>query len=187
METSDMSVIEQIFDLFNNHGGSLYFGEQVTETEHALQAAHLARQAGAADEVIAGALLHDIGHLMHGLGEDIAEHGVDGKHEDVGASWLEGKFPQVVIDCVRLHVAAKRYLTAADPGYLEGLSAASVESLRLQGGPFSDEEVAEFERSEPNFETAIQVRRWDDEAKVVGLAVPAVESYRDVLERVFLG
>ncbi len=147
---------------------------------------HLAQQAGAPDELIAGALLHDIGHLMHGLGEDIAEHGVDGKHEDVGAEWLEGEFPQVVIDCVRLHVAAKRYLTATDPGYLEGLSATSLESLRLQGGPFSDEEVADFERSEPNWEMAIQARRWDDEAKVVGLEVPAVESYRDLLERICL-
>lgn len=181
-----MTVIDQIFDLFNNHGGSLYFGEQVTETEHALQTAHLARESGASDELIAGALLHDIGHLMHGLGEDIAAHGVDGKHEDVGAEWLEGKFPQAVIDCVRLHVAAKRYLTAIDPSYLEGLSAASLESLRLQGGPFSEEEVAEFERSEPSWEMAIQARRWDDEAKVVGLEVPTVESYRDVLERVRL-
>ena len=88
-----MSIIDQIIDLLDNHGGSLYFGEQVTETEHALQAAYLAEQAGASQLLVAGALLHDIGHLLHGLGEDVAEHGVDGKHEDVGAEWLGEYFP----------------------------------------------------------------------------------------------
>ena len=181
-----MNVIDQIFDLINNHGGSLYFGEAVTEAEHALQAAYLAEQAGADANLIAGALLHDIGHLMHGLGEDAADHGIDTKHEDVGAEWLKEYFPPIVVDCVRLHVEAKRYLTAREPGYLEGLSEASKISLQLQGGPFTDAEVAEFEAAEPNFRAALQVRRWDDEAKVVGLEVPPVEHYRAVLEQVML-
>lgn len=179
-----MTIIDQIFDLINNHGGELYFGEQVTEKEHALQCAYLAEQAGAPPNLVAGALLHDIGHLLHGLGEDVAEHGIDAKHEDVGALWLEGYFPAEVVDCVRLHVDAKRYLTAVQPGYLEGLSVASTESLMLQGGPFTEEEVKEFEATEPNYLAALQVRRWDDEAKVVGLAVPPVEHYRPVLESV---
>lgn len=181
-----MSIINQIFDLLNHHGGELYFGEQVTETEHALQAAYLAEQAGAPDELIAGALLHDIGHLLHGLGEDVAEHGVDGKHEDVGSSFLEGHFPKAVLDCVRLHVDAKRYLTATEPGYLADLSEASKRSLELQGGPFTPDEVAAFEASEPNYLAALRVRRWDDEAKIVGLQVPPPEHYRDVLERVLI-
>jgi len=181
-----MTIIDQIIDLLNNHGGSLYFGEEVTETEHALQAAYLAEQAGAPKEMVAGALLHDIGHLLHGLGEDVADHGIDGKHEDVGHQWLEGHFPAVVLDCVRLHVDAKRYLTAVDPEYLDGLSEASKRSLELQGGPFTPDEVKAFEAREPNFEAAIQVRRWDDQAKVVGLQVPDAEHYRSVLESVLI-
>lgn len=179
-----MTITDQIVDLLENHGGSLYFGENVTETEHALQAAFLAEQSGANQEIVAAALLHDIGHLLHGLGEDVAEHGVDGKHEDVGSVWLQGHFPPLVLDCVRLHVDAKRYLTATEPGYLEGLSEASKHSLALQGGPFTPEEVKAFEARESNFAAAIQVRRWDDEAKVVGLVTPPVEHYRPILEAV---
>ena len=177
-----MTIVDQIIDLLDNHGGSLYFGEQVTETEHALQAAYLADQAGSPKELIAAALLHDIGHLLHGLGEDVADHGIDGKHEDVGSHWLEGRFPAPVLDCVRLHVDAKRYLTATEPGYLADLSEASKRSLELQGGPFTPQEVTEFEAREPFFREAIQVRRWDDEAKVVGLQVPSAEHYRGLLE-----
>jgi [1-hydroxy-2-(trimethylamino)ethyl]phosphonate dioxygenase len=181
------SIVDQIIDLFENHGGSLYFGEQVTETEHALQAAHLAEKSGASPEMIAGALLHDIGHLLHGLGEDIAEHGVDGKHEDIGAQWLEGHFPAKVLDCIRLHVDAKRYLTATEPGYLEDLSEASKRSLELQGGPFTSTEVMEFEARESNYKAAIQVRRWDDEAKIVGLKVPPASHYKSLLESLLIG
>lgn len=181
-----MNVVDQIVNLFEAHGGSLYFGEEVTEKEHALQCAHLAEEAGAEPEVVVGALLHDIGHLLHGLGEDIAEHGIDGKHEDVGATWAAQYFPSAVVDCIRLHVDAKRYLTAVEPGYLEGLSPASRQSLDLQGGPFSPEEVAQFEGNEPNFKVAVQVRRWDDEAKIVGLDVPTVEHYRALLDKVCL-
>jgi phosphonate degradation associated HDIG domain protein len=181
-----MAIVDQIIDLFDNHGGSLYFGEQVTETEHALQAAYLAEQAGARKELIAAALLHDIGHLLHGLGEDVADHGVDGKHEDIGSVWLDGHFPAEVLDCVRLHVDAKRYLTATEPGYLADLSEASKRSLELQGGPFTADEVKEFEAREPFFREAIQVRRWDDEAKVVGLAVPPAAHYRSLLESVLI-
>lgn len=181
-----MNIIDEIIDLLNKHGGSLYFGEQVTETEHALQCAHLAQQSGASNEVVAGALLHDIGHLRHEMGEDIAESGVDAKHEDVGAEWLSHYFPAEVVDCVRLHVEAKRYLTAVEPDYLAGLSDASRQSLELQGGPYTSEEAREFEVREPNYQVAIQVRRWDDEAKIVGLEVPPVEHYRQILESVLL-
>lgn len=181
---SAVSVADQIIRLFKTKGNGLYFGEEVTETEHALQSAHLATESGASENLIVAALLHDIGHLLHDLGEDVAARGVDSKHEDLGAAWLNGMFPKEVVDCVRLHVDSKRYLTAVEPGYLEGLSAASQESLRLQGGPFTPDEVRQFEAREPHFESAVRVRRWDDEAKVVGLEVPPLESYRDLIERV---
>ena len=162
-------------------GQGAYFGEEVTETEHALQCAHLAEQSGAGDELVAAALLHDVGHLLHGLSEDIAALGRDGRHEAGGASWLAAHFGPDVVDPVRLHVAAKRYLCAVEQDYHTWLSPASRLSLGLQGGPLAANEVRRFEQ-EPWFRSAIAVRRWDDAAKVPGLAVPGLEHYRTHLE-----
>ena len=181
-----MPLIDAVFRLFAERGSGLYFGEAVTETEHALQSAHLAETANAPPTLVAAALLHDVGHLLHGLGEDAAERGIDGRHEDVGAAWLSKHFGPAVADPVRLHVAAKRFLCAVNPGYLDGLSPASRRSLELQGGPFSSEEQAAF-RTEPHWEAAVALRRWDDAAKVPGLAVPAVEHYRSCLEAALRG
>jgi len=180
-----MNVIDQIFTLFREKGNGAYFGEAVTETEHALQSAHLAEQSGATPDVIAAALLHDIGHLLHGLPENVADHGIDGRHEMGGSAWLKQHFGPAVIDPVRLHVAAKRYLCSVEPAYHTGLSEASQRSLRLQGGAMSAEEVYEFER-EPRFRAAVAVRRWDDGAKVRGLVVPGLEHYRQCLLAVLL-
>jgi phosphonate degradation associated HDIG domain protein len=176
-----VSVIETLFTVFREKGTSLYFGEAVTETEHALQSAYQAERSGATPEVIAAALLHDIGHLLHGLPEDIAAHGIDGKHEDAGARWLAGHFPPAVVDPVRLHVAAKRYLCAVEPGYAGGLSESSQLSLKLQGGPMTPDEVAAFEAL-PHSREAVALRRWDDGAKVVGWEVPNLEHYRPLLQ-----
>jgi phosphonate degradation associated HDIG domain protein len=176
-----MNIIDRIFTLFREKGNGAYFGEAVTETEHALQSAHRAEQSGAAPELIAAALLHDVGHLLHGLPEDVAERGINGRHEEGGAAWLRSDFGPVVVDPVRLHVAAKRYLCAVEPDYHAGLSEASQRSLRLQGGPMSPEEVGRFEQ-EPWFRSAVAVRRWDDAAKVPGLVVPGLDHYRPCLE-----
>jgi [1-hydroxy-2-(trimethylamino)ethyl]phosphonate dioxygenase len=178
-----MSVIDEVFSLFRDRGQGAYFGEAVTETEHALQCAHLAEKSKGRSELIAAALLHDVGHLLHGLGEDIAEKGHDGRHEQAGAAWLALHFSPAVVDPVRLHVAAKRYLCAVEPRYLDGLSPASRLSLELQGGCFTPEQARQFEQ-EPWFRSAVAVRRWDDEAKVPGLAVPGLEHYRKHLEAV---
>lgn len=178
-----MNAIDRIVTLFREKGDGAYFGEAVSETEHALQCAHLAEQSGAPPELIAAALLHDLGHLLHGLQEDLAERGIDGRHEEVGAAWLGRHFGATVADPVRLHVAAKRYLCAVEPGYHAGLSEASQRSLRLQGGPMSPEEVCHFER-EPGFRSAVAVRHWDDGAKVPGLVVPGLDHYRPCLRAV---
>jgi phosphonate degradation associated HDIG domain protein len=178
-----MNVIDRIFTLFHEKGNSAYFGEAVTETEHALQSAHLAERSGAAPALIAASLLHDVGHLLHGLAEDLAERGIDGQHEEGGAAWLQRYFGPEVVDPVRLHVAAKRYLCAVEPDYNAGLSEPSRLSLRLQGGPMSPEEVSRFEM-EPWFRYAVAVRRWDDQAKVRDLVVPELEHYRPCLEAV---
>jgi [1-hydroxy-2-(trimethylamino)ethyl]phosphonate dioxygenase len=178
-------MIDNILSLFAERGQGLYFGEAVTETEHALQCAHLAEASGADDALIAAALLHDVGHLLHGLPEDIAVHGIDGRHEHAGAAWLERWFGPAVVEPVRLHVAAKRYLCAVEPPYLAALSAASQASLQLQGGPMNAAELHAFEQH-PWSRSATRVRRWDDAAKVPGLAVPGLAHYRSRLASVLL-
>lgn len=115
----------------------------------------------------------------------MAEQGIDARHEVGGADWLARFFNERVAGPVRLHVAAKRYLCAADPEYLAELSPASQRSLHLQGGPFSPEETRRFE-SLPHFAAAVALRRWDDAAKVPGLAVPGLEHYRQHLEGALL-
>jgi len=171
-----MSVVEEIFRIFEKLGGDAYFGEPVSQREHALQAAHQAEQEGAPQALVVAALLHDIGHLVHGLSEDIADRGVDARHEEAGEAWLAQHFPPEVTEPVKLHVAAKRYL-CRDPQYFSELSPASVQSLALQGGPFSDDEARQFEAHRYHRQ-AVRLRRWDDRAKIPGLAVPDLEHYR---------
>ena len=176
-----MSVVDEIFDRFQESGDELYIGEPVTVSEHMLQAAALAQRDEAPPDLVAAALLHDYGHLVHDLPEDSAERGVDTRHEELGFAFLERSFPPEVTEPIRLHVAAKRYLVAVDPGYRDELSPASSLSLELQGGPMSRKEIAAFERG-PHAEGACRLRRWDDSAKEPGLDVPSLESYRGLLE-----
>jgi [1-hydroxy-2-(trimethylamino)ethyl]phosphonate dioxygenase len=172
--------VDQLLDLLSAQGKEAYFGEPVSVLEHCLQCAHFAEQSHAGPAMITAALLHDIGHVLHGLPEDIAQHGLDGAHEDVAAAYLARWFGKDVTETVRLHVSAKRYLCATDPTYIARLSPSSIESLHIQGGPMSDEEVAAFEAL-PNASVAVQLRRWDDEAKIAGLPVPGLAHYRPVL------
>lgn len=181
--TSD--VIDTIFEQFRAHGADAYLGEPVTLRDHMLQTAHAAEAEGAPAELVAAALLHDYGHLIHGGPEDAAEHGIDTEHEEVGHRFLEAHFPPEVIEPVRLHVAAKRYLCATDPSYLDCLSDASKLSLELQGGPMSSDEVAAFEAL-PHHEAACRLRRWDDIGKDPAVETPPLEHYRAVLESVAL-
>jgi phosphonate degradation associated HDIG domain protein len=173
--------VESLIDLLNAKGGSAYFGEPVSILEHSLQAAHFAEQAAADPAGISAALLHDIGHMLHGLDEDIAQHGLDGMHEEVAAKYLARWFGEEVTVPILLHVPAKRFLCWQDRAYLQQLSPSSLESLALQGGPMSDEQAAEFLRN-PFANAAIALRRWDDEAKVPGLRVPDAAHYLPLLQ-----
>jgi phosphonate degradation associated HDIG domain protein len=170
-----------VIRLFEKRGDAAYIGEQLSQTEHALQTAWAAERAGARGALIVAALLHDVGHLLHDLPENCAHAGIDDAHEILGARWLDQYFGPDVAEPVRLHVDAKRFLCAVDPAYLTTLSEASLRSLKLQGGPFAVAEAASF-RNHPHAEAAIALRRFDDQAKVPGLPTPALEHYRPYLE-----
>jgi phosphonate degradation associated HDIG domain protein len=176
-----MTLTEEILGIFQARGSAAYFGECVSTTEHALQAAHFAQADGAAPSLILAALLHDVGHLIEDVPADIADWVTDRGHERVGSDWLAQRFAPEVSEPVRLHVAAKRYLCATDSQYLAKLSAASVVTLKLQGGPMSAGEAAGFE-SERFHKDAVRVRRWDDRGKLAGLATASVADYRELIE-----
>jgi len=178
-----MNAVDEIFEMFKRHGGEAYFGEPVSQTEHALETAHQAEQENAPPTLMVAALLHDVGHLLHGMGEDIADRGVDARHEAAGEDWLSHRFPPAVTEPVKLHVAAKRYLCRTDPDYFDQLSPASVRSLELQGGAFTEHEARAFE-AHRYYGEALRLRRWDDAAKIPGLEVPDLEHYRSALEAV---
>ncbi len=160
------ALVDQLKELFDSQGGDLYGGEQVTQLQHALQAAQLAEQQNRPSSEIIAALLHDVGHLLHDLGDDCAERGIDDIHERAGADWLAdvAGFVPAITEPVRLHVPAKRFLCAVNPHYHAQLSAASQLSLSLQGGAFTADEVAAF-RETPYSESAVRLRGWDDLAK----------------------
>lgn len=177
------AVADEVVELFAQGGNSRYGGEAVSQLEHGLQAALLAEDEGASSELIVAALLHDIGHLLHSLPDDAPDKGIDDVHERLGAQWLASRFPTKVLEPVRLHVESKRYLCAVEPGYLEALSEPSLQSLYLQGGPMNEEECAEFRMGE-HFEACVRLRRWDDLAKIEGLATPPLEHFVTHVRRV---
>ncbi len=176
--------IENIFAVFRERG-SRHYGENVSELEHALQTAEFARQFNEPDAVLVACLLHDYGHLMHDLGEDIALQGIDAQHEELGAKLLKGLFPEEILEPIRLHVAAKRYLCWKEPAYTQGLSPSSALSLKLQGGPMTDAEATAF-ASLPHYNAAVQVRRYDDMGKVPGMKTASLESYRELIAKFLL-
>jgi phosphonate degradation associated HDIG domain protein len=174
--------IDEIAQAFADRGGDAY-GEHVSQLDHALQCAMLAEAEGAPDALIAAALLHDYGHLFEGRG-DLAEHeGRDARHEIHGARALRRWFGPEVVGPVVLHVAAKRYLCAAEPDYEAALSPASVLSLELQGGRFTPGQRRRFERRRFAAD-AIRLRRWDDAGKIADLGTPGLQHYWPMLSRV---
>jgi phosphonate degradation associated HDIG domain protein len=175
--------ISDICVLFARKGGRAYDGEPVTQLEHALQTATRAEEAGAAPPLIAAALLHDLGHLLNDQGESPTLRGVDDLHQFAALPFLRPLFPDAVLAPIQLHVDAKRYLCAAHDGYFEALSADSKRSLALQGGIFAPEHAGTF-IAQPFAQDAVQVRRWDDLAKVEGAATPPLAHFIAMLEAV---
>jgi [1-hydroxy-2-(trimethylamino)ethyl]phosphonate dioxygenase len=177
------TIVPFLADIFERRGAEEYLGEPVTMAEHMLQSAWFAEQEGASDELVAAALLHDVGHFTSEFGAYAPDDVEDKHHDEAGAAVLAPFFPSVVTECVRLHVAAKRYLCATDPSYDAKLSAASRHTLSLQGGPMSETEIATF-RASAFYREAVQVRLWDEAGKVAGMPTRSFGDYAPLLRRV---
>ena len=176
------NIVDFIGSIFDRCGGEEYLGEPVTMGEHMLQGATIAEQNGQPEEIIVGALLHDIGHFTSEFGTFSMDDINDRHHEDAGAAVLERFFPSVITDCCRYHVAAKRYLCATRPEYFNRLSEASIHSLNLQGGPMNAEEAAEFEKN-PNLEPIIAVRYLDEAGKRPDMETPGFWYFAPMVQR----
>jgi phosphonate degradation associated HDIG domain protein len=168
--------LEDIAGLFSRHGFAQYSGEPVTQLEHALQTAHLAEQSEASDELVTACLLHDLGHLLNEQGETPTLRGIDDTHQYYALPFLRGLFPDAVLDAIKLHVDAKRYLCHANAGYYAKLSEDSKRSLALQGGVFSAAEAAAF-LAQPCARDAVMLRQWDDLAKQAGWQTPSLAHF----------
>lgn len=184
--------LRQLAGLFPGNGAGADPGGPVSRAQHMLQAAALAEAAGAPPALVAAALLHDCGHAtaaVNDVGHVTAAvngrgrgPGADDGHAAAGARWLSRWFGEQVTEPVRLHVAAKRYLCAVEPGYLSGLPAADRSTLAAQGGPMDDAEAAQFE-AHPLACAALRLRRWDDAAHDAAASPPAFGYYRPLLRR----
>lgn len=153
-----------------------YDGEPVSQLEHALQCAHLAHRENPDPEVVAAALLHDVGRSPVVL----RETGEMGDHGRAACQWLTPLVGERVAWLAGQHVPAKRYLVATDPSYRKGLTETSLRTLHEQGGPMNPREVREFERH-PQYKEAVTLRRWDDLGKEPGVRIPPLEAYEETL------
>lgn len=175
--------IQDIETLLLRRGISQYGSEAVSQLDHALQCAALAEEAGESDAAIAACLLHDLGHLLAAERDGAVEHDQreDDLHQFLVLPFLRERFSDAVLEPIRLHVDAKRYLCFEEEGYWETLSPASKRSLEKQGGAFSAVQAREF--SERAFsQEAVRLRRYDDLAKVAGLQTPSLSHYLPLLQ-----
>jgi gamma-butyrobetaine dioxygenase len=179
------SPIDVLAELFAGEGALSYLGEEVSLATHMLQAGALAEGSAAPEPLVAATLLHDVGHFTAIGRRQTGGHQIeriDYRHQDTGADWLARWFPVEVTEPVRLHVMAKRFLCSVDPGYVAGLSPASVQTLELQGGPLTDAEARAFEGL-PHARAAVAVRRWDEAAKDPAAITPPFDHFRALLSR----
>lgn len=179
--------LPEVTALLQRRGQSQYGMEAINQLEHALQCAHLAEQAGETPETVVASLLHDLGHLLAAERDGQTEHSTaqDDLHQYIALPFLRSLFPDAVLEPIRLHVDAKRYLCLIDPGYWAELSPASQHSLAQQGGVFSEPEAEAF-IAQPFAAEAVRLRRYDDLAKVPGKAVPDLGHYQHHLQQVAL-
>ena len=174
-----MNVIEKIIDKFQNNK-SLYIGEKVTIAEHMIQSAMIAEKTKSKDTLICSCLLHDYGHFILEDPDELVREKKDGKHEDVGYEYLKKYFKEEIVEPIKNHVLAKRYL-ARDQKYFNLLSPASITSLKLQGGLMSDDEAQTFEKNK-YFKDSIKLRRFDEAAKNEGVKIKDIIEYKSLLQ-----
>jgi len=173
-----MNIIDKIISNYSNNK-SLYIGEKVTMSEHMIQTAMLAEKTNCSSNLVCSSLLHDYGHFILENPDDLVAKNQDGKHEDVGCSFLEKYFIEDVLGPIKYHVEAKKYL-AREKNYYDLLSEASKISLKLQGGIMSKEEAKKFERNK-FFENSIKLRKFDEIAKKSGLKIKSIKEYKNIL------
>jgi phosphonate degradation associated HDIG domain protein len=167
---------QELLEIFVGRATKRYGLSDVNQLQHALQCAAHAEADGAPPATVLAALLHDVGHMIHTLGENPAGRGIDDVHEQLGADWLAERFGPEVSEPVRLHVAAKRYLCTVESDYFGKLAPDSVRSLELQGGLMSPEELEAF-RAHPQHAEAVRVRRFDEAAKDPRASTPDFDYY----------
>jgi phosphonate degradation associated HDIG domain protein len=194
--------IPEIVQLLNSRATTWYGQESVSQLEHALQCADLAEKADETPETVVAALLHDLGHMLSPhrpsavTGEvpaDVPAEALptdtmptkDDLHQFVALPFLRSLFPDAVLEPIKLHVDAKRYLCAVDVGYWADLSPASKHSLELQGGVFDEKQVEAF-KALPFSAEAVRLRRYDDLAKVPGHPTPDLTHFEKLLSQVRL-
>ena len=173
-----MNIIDQIISSYLN-SKLLYIGEKISMTEHMIQTAMLAEKANCSSNLICSSLLHDYGHFILKNPDKLVNKKKDGKHEDLGFKFLNKYFIKDVVGPIKYHVKAKKYL-ARDKKYYNTLSEASKISLKLQGGVMSNNEAKEFESNE-FFESSIKLRKFDENAKKVGLKIKSINEYKNLL------
>ena len=172
------SIIEKIINNYKTNK-SLYIGEKVTMTEHMIQSAMLAEKNKSSSSLVCASLLHDYGHFILDDPDKLVNQKEDGKHEDVAYKYLKKFFKKNVVEPIRIHVKAKRYL-ARNQKYYQILSQASKVSLHLQGGVMNEDEAEEFEK-EKFFDDAIKLRKFDEAAKKIGVKMKDINNYKNLL------
>lgn len=174
-------VFKEIDVMFNSAKAEEYLGEDITLVEHMVQCADLAASDDAPNWLIVAALLHDVGHMLVNDAQEAQDAGEDRHHDEIGAEWIAQRFPNNVVEAVRLHVDAKKFLVATDSEYFKKLSEASRLTLRIQGGALTAEQCVRFLEL-PFAREAIQLRLWDDAAKVRGKTNTSLERFRAAVE-----
>ena len=181
IKINHFNIVNHIEDIFNRRGAESYLGEDVTMAQHMLQAAQCAEESGADESLIVAALLHDIGHYKNEIPETALAKGINNYHEEAGANFLEDYFPVSVIEPIRQHVSAKRYLCAVKSNYFQSLSVASVHTLNLQGGPMNENEIKEFEKN-AYLDECVKLRYCDEGAKDPERIHPQFSYFRALVE-----
>ena len=173
-----MNIIDKIISNFINNK-SLYIGEKVTISEHMIQTAMIAENTKSSNSLVCSCLLHDYGHFILENPDELVRKKIDGKHEDIGYEYLKKFFKKEVVEPIKYHVLAKRYL-AKEKKYFNSLSNASKISLNLQGGTLNKKESKEFEKKD-FFKNSIKLRKFDEVAKRKDIKIKSIIEYKDLL------